>query len=217
MMPNNQELFYPVLTRRDEYKRTNQGNYYSNYGEYYHEIETDCQRRCVYCDITLNEIGGEGMQLDHFRPKSIPKFEHLSNDPNNLVLSCPKCNRLKSKCWPADISVNATYTDDCGFIDPFNTNRKEYFEIEDTGKIKGKKPPSKYIIKLLLLDRMARIQIRRKRLLRVKIKQIAIKLRDKIDKIKDMVDKGIPRSDISKQLTALKDLDTIRTQLSKML
>ncbi len=216
-MPVNQELFYPILERREAYQRTNQGKYYSNYYKYYDEIETDCQKCCVYCDVSLDEIGGEGMQLDHFRPKTIPEFESLNNDPTNLVLSCPKCNRLKSNHWPADVSADTTCDGDCGFIDPFKENRKEYFEIENTGRIRGRKVPSDYIIQLLKLDRMARRQIRRKRILREEIKRIIRKIGDKIYEINNMVNAGNPRSDILKQLKGLSDLHSMEKRLLETL
>jgi len=216
-MPVNQELFYPILERRDDYKRTKRGEYYSDYREYYDEIETDCQKCCVYCDVSLDEIGGEGMQLDHFRPKAIPEFESLSNDPNNLVLSCPKCNRLKSNHWPADVSSDKTCDGDCGFIDPFKENRKDYFEIENTGEIQGRKSPSDYMIRLLKLDRMARKQMRRKRLLREEINRITIKVSAKIYEINNMVNAGNPRSDVSRQLTGLGDLHSMEKQLLETL
>ena len=216
-MPVNQNLFYPIIERRDAYKRTNQGKFYSDYREYYNEIETDCQKCCVYCDVSLDEIGGEGMQLDHFRPKTIPEFESLSNDPNNLLLSCPKCNRLKSNHWPADVSADTTCDGDCGFIDPFKENRKDYFEIENTGGIRDKKSPSKYMIQLLKLDRIARRQVRRKRILRAEIEWITDKLSAKIDEIKGMADAGSSRSDISKQITILADLHAMEKQLVEML
>lgn len=216
-MSVNQELFYPNLERRDAYKRTNKGDYYTDYHKYYDEIEADCKKCCVYCDVSLDEIGGEGMQLDHFRPKTIPEFKSLSNDPNNLVLSCPKCNRLKSNHWPADVSADTTCDGDCGFIDPFEADRKDYFEIENTGGIRDKKSPSKYMIKLLMLDRIARRQVRRKRILRAEIEWIAVKLSAKIDEIKDMADTGSSQSDISKQITIWVDLYAMEKQLVKML
>lgn len=203
-MPDYQGLFYPTLTRRGTYKTVSNGNYYADYIKYYNEIESDCQKRCVYCDIFLDEMGGEGMQLDHFRPKSIPEFALFKNDPNNLVLSCPKCNRLKSNHWPADISSTATYTVDCGFIDPFKEDRKNYFEIERTGEIKGKKPPSKYIIRLLKLDRMARRQVRRKRLLDAEISFVIDAVQSKIEALMDMAnDISVSRDDIIQQLNIL--------------
>jgi len=196
-MPDRYTLFYPVLTRRLNYKKTPVGDYYSDYHEYHDEIEEDCQNRCVYCDICLDEMGGEGMQLDHFRPKSIPEFESLGNDPRNLVLSCPKCNRLKWHHWPADISTNATHTGGCGFIDPFKEDLKEYFEIEKTGEIKEIQNPSKYMIELLKLNRMARIQVRRKRFLKAEISRIMEEIENKVVEVQAMLsDRKIPRSKI---------------------
>ena len=217
MMSTSHELFYPVLERRKDYKTTN-GKYYSDYHEYYDEIETDCQKRCVYCDIQLEEMGGEGMQLDHFRPKSIPEFEYLKNDPTNLVLSCPKCNRLKSDHWPADITSDDTHSNGCGFIDPFNEKLNDYFEIKQSGSIKSKQAPAEYMIKLLKLNRIARIQVRRKRLLKNERQSVIDNVEHKINQIKAMVDNSdISRSKISEQLASLEDLHSIEKQLIQLL
>ena len=203
-MTDIQKLFYPVLTRRTSYRTKSNGDYYSDYKSYHEEIESDCQSRCVYCDISLVEIGGEGMQLDHFKPQSIPKFVQLKNDPTNLVLSCNKCNRLKSDHWPADVSSNATYTGNSGFVDPFKEDRKDFFEIEKTGNIKDKIPPSKYIIQLLKLDRMAKVQVRRKRILSAEVLFVMDKIQNKIETLKDMKsDQSISRDKIFQQVDVL--------------
>src|SRR5438093_993552 len=114
MVPNN--LFFPGLTRRATYARKDDGSYY-RYERYRQEIREDCQLRCVYCDIHENECGGiESMHVDHFRPRV--HFATLANDPNNLVWTCPGCNRLKSDNWPA-LGTEESYVGDEGFIDPF--------------------------------------------------------------------------------------------------
>ena len=73
-------MFYPKLQRRDNYKLKKEGGFYS-YSAYYDEVLEDCLKRCVYCDITLEELGYEGVHLDHFRPQDYCKS--LVNDPNN--------------------------------------------------------------------------------------------------------------------------------------
>lgn len=154
-------MFYPDLTRRADYKRTRHGHYYSNYYAYKEEIDEDCQNRCAYCDITLEEHGGEGFQLDHFRPQA--HFEILSNDPNNLVCSCPKCNRSKSDFWPENYP-------EVRFIEPFETNRVDLFEFADNGNLLAAKDSiSRYQIELLNLNRPSRNQIRRGRLAKQRV------------------------------------------------
>ena len=86
-------LFFPALTRREAYSVKANGEFYT-YSHYRSEIAVDCQHRCVYCDSKADEVGGtEAMQLDHFRPESLPEFEHLVNDPRNQ--GCPKLEVIK--------------------------------------------------------------------------------------------------------------------------
>src|SRR6516225_5444715 len=111
-------MFFPILTRRGVYSVKADGSFYV-YSHYKTEISEDCQHRCVYCDVTANEVGGhEAMQLDHFRPESFPEFESLINDPRNLHYACGRCNLWKSDWWPARGS-DATHNGTEGFVDPF--------------------------------------------------------------------------------------------------
>ena len=101
-MVSRDELFFPKLNRRDNYKTKQNGEYYASYSEYRQEIREDCLGRCVYCDIHENENGGkENMQLDHFRPNEKYDDYQYINHPNNLHWSCGGCNRLKTDEWPS--------------------------------------------------------------------------------------------------------------------
>ncbi|MFN8453312.1 MAG: HNH endonuclease signature motif containing protein [Anaerolineae bacterium] len=148
------ELFFPRLIRRNQYRTTRSGEYYADYSEYKQEIREDCLGRCVYCDCHENELGGpESMNLDHFRPKKYKDFEHLINDPHNLVWTCGGCNKLKLHHWPA-LGTIGTVLGENGFIDPFLENRLEYFEIRQDGELIPLKPPAAYMEKLLVLNRL---------------------------------------------------------------
>ena len=100
------------------------------------------------------------MQIDHFRPSR--KFRKLANDPHNLVWSCASCNRQKSDRWPA-LGTNDTVVGNEGFIDPFEENRLDYFEVQSDGTIIPLKPPAEYMEKLLALNRSAPKRIRKLR------------------------------------------------------
>ena len=144
-------LFFPKLRRRKQYCTNRDDEYYANHQEYRQEIRQDCLGRCVYCDLHENDLGGKtNMQIDHFRPTG--KFRDLANDPHNLVWSCATCNNKKSDHWPA-LGTNDTFVGNEGFIDPFEENRLDYFEVRRDGAIMPLKPPAKYIEILLGLNR----------------------------------------------------------------
>lgn len=174
-------LFYPELQRSIYSKKDDGSNYI--YGHYYAEIAQDSKNRCVYCDAKVQELGGDNLQLDHFRPKE--KFPELTNEPNNLVLSCPKCNRLKSSHWPIDVSIyNKSHDRVIGFIEPFIESSADYYHIDRNGEISPKKGPADYQIKLLKLDRISRTLLRKRRILREELKTVNEAIHVKLTQVK---------------------------------
>ena len=163
-------LFFPTLGPRSSYRTKSDGTYLV-YTSYRGEIEADCKQRCVYCDIKNEEHGYEGFVLDHFRPQA--HFSSLANDPNNLVLSCPVCNRLKSNHWPLDPTIPDSYQGMVGFLDPFNHDRSQYFNIEPDGRLVPLQPPAQYLEKILKLNRASRLRVRERRILRAELRNLA--------------------------------------------
>lgn len=166
-------MFFPNLTRRKEsdYHHTG-GKFYADYTQNYEKISKDCLHRCIYCDILTEEMGGEGMQLDHFRPQKY--FSDLKAHPCNLCLACPKCNRLKSDDWPCEkYKDSPSFVGGLGYLDPFNIDRSKYLRVDNDGQIKPKDGPVKYMIEKMFLNRQSRTQIRRRRLLAKKKEQLS--------------------------------------------
>jgi hypothetical protein len=169
MTMNESDLFFPSISRRVDYPKSNRGEFYADYSVYREHIRQDCLGRCVYCDSHENENGGpRHMNLDHFRPKSLPRFARLINDPGNLVWTCAGCNGLKGNKWPDENS------DDCiigniGFVEPFSENYKIYFDIQSDGSLKSKKAPAEYMIAVLALNRPSKRKIRELRLVKCQI------------------------------------------------
>lgn len=163
------KFFFPRLARRRNYRLTNRDGYYADYHEYREEIREDCQNRCYYCDSHENEVGGtEHMQLDHFRPKSLPEYLNIVNDPNNLVYACAGCNRFKSDDWPAQGLVG-TINGNAGYIDRFDRSSGDlhkYIRIEENGVIVAIQIPAGHMITQLALNRYTRIRLRELRLKR---------------------------------------------------
>jgi hypothetical protein len=160
-------FYFPMLQRRANYNAKQNGEYYE-YHAYRQEIREDCLGRCVYCDAHENECGGpEAIHLDHFRPQKYEEHKHLINDPNNLVWCCGGCNRFKLDDWPA-LGQDDTIVGAMGYIDPFQQNRFDYFQICENGKLDALKPPAEYMIKRLALNRYSRMRIRELRNLKYK-------------------------------------------------
>lgn len=158
---------------------------YEYYREHFRdEIAEQCEFRCVYCDSHDLEVGGrDAMELDHFRPWSIPAFAHLKDDPSNLHHACGRCNRLKSANWP---STSATEPHDglVGFIDPFADDRRLYFTVNGDGSLTCKRHPASYLARLLQLDRPLLRLLRVRRILRSEISSYIAKMLPEIEAVK---------------------------------
>ena len=58
--------------------------------------------RCSYCDgHPIDALGEE--QVDHFQPKTDPRFHHLVCTWTNLFLTCMRCNKAKGDRWEAGL------------------------------------------------------------------------------------------------------------------
>jgi hypothetical protein len=146
---------------------------------YHHEIAEDCAERCVYCDSHEDEVGGrEATQIDHFRPHSRPEFEHLKDVPTNFHHSCARCNNWKRAKWPSKIP-DAPHDGWIGFIDPFNDDRRNYFEVQPDGELRALHPVGNYLIRLFALNRPFLCLQRLRRILRAQLKDFAeVRLRE---------------------------------------
>lgn len=200
-----ENLFYPRLERRETYSGA-EGVKSPKYSDYRQEIEEDCKNRCVYCDVAVQEHAYEGMQLDHFRPKKY--FPTLEDDPLNLVLCCPKCNRFKWHHWPCEKDASVpSHNDHVGFIEPFVEYYGEYFSVQTNGELGAIKPPADYTIRLLRLNRKARVQVRRRRIIRNKVKNIVTSLSERIQNLATACEKDeISKSDAIDEIGQLSSI-----------
>lgn len=151
--------FFRALVRRADY-RVDEGGVFLDYSKYRTEIAEDCQFRCVYCDSHEDVVGGrEAMEMDHFRPwrkkfgpEGTRKFEHLRNEPKNLVHACGVCNGFKWSHWPTE-NPDLCYDHEKGWINPFDEVRSNFFEVGRDGVINARIPPAHYHINKLRLNR----------------------------------------------------------------
>jgi hypothetical protein len=51
---------------------------------------------CEYCGVTETDVGGQ-LTIDHFRPQSLGGTDDL----DNLLYCCQRCNLYKADYWPA--------------------------------------------------------------------------------------------------------------------
>lgn len=185
----NEIIFYPPLIRKNiEHYYNRNGVFYSNYLENYSKIADDCLHRCVYCDATEKECGGDNFSLDHFRPKQV--FINLFNGilithPHNLYLSCQKCNVLKSNDWKGSTVIldGPSYVNKEGYLDRFKDNVSDFMSVLRNGEIISinKDGPADYMIRKMLLNRTNRVYLRRKRDIDIKIQKLNNSITEKME------------------------------------
>ncbi len=109
---------------------------------------------CEYCGVSETDVGGE-LTIDHFQPQS----KNGSDEMENLVYACVRCNLYKSDYFP----VKST---DKPIWNPRIENRENHFIELPNGELHGLSETGKFTIELLRLNRQPLINHR-------KIKQIA--------------------------------------------
>ena len=170
---NLEVTFFGPLRRRAEYETNpDDGSSYA-YNHYRVPIAEDCEYRCVYCDCHEDTVGGrEAMELDHFRPwqkgfgpLKERKFEHLRNEPKNLVHACGACNGFKWSHWPTEDPCKP-YDHEKGWIEPFEECRSDFLEVLRDGTLRSRKAPGEYQIRKLRLNRPLLRRLREVRILK---------------------------------------------------
>lgn len=118
------------------------------YPEYREELEEDFCGLCGYCGKNQYYFY-ERFQIDHFAPKSL--FEERENDYNNLVLSCPQCNRHKSNKWVTKTS-NVPIEGNEGFVDPATKQFDLHLYRKENGTIGYNTEIGKYMYNTFKFD-----------------------------------------------------------------
>lgn len=218
----NKSFFFPNLQRREKkYYLNRNKKFYADYTQNYALVAEDCLHRCVYCDATEKECGGDRFELDHFRPQKVfaEDFEHLVRDPHNLYLSCRKCNGLKSDDWQGCVKTDNghTYVNKIGYVDRFKDDWWSYMKVERNGRVESNEPngPAEYMIKRLMLNRPNRVFLRKKRLFLLEAKAFINELNQIVDKIlKDAASQTIEPQEA---LDKIKRVEEIRKQYQSVI
>lgn len=119
---------------------------------------------CCYCCLD----SGDGTEIEHFVPQSYSPS--LSHDPHNLLLACPKCNKLKLDYHPAHSLRQKLRADKTGHrvLDPRTDDYSQIFSLDcDSGCITGNTNRANWNI--LLFDFHLRHNLSEKRRLYVQL------------------------------------------------
>lgn len=103
------------------------------------------RKSCGYCGVTETTAGGE-LTLDHYRPRAAGGSDEL----DNLIYACIKCNQYKSDFWPDDVDLDRGRQ----LLHPGSDDLSVHLvEDEATGHLQGLTPTGVFHITVLRLNR----------------------------------------------------------------
>ena len=103
------------------------------------------QRSCGYCGVTEITVGGE-LTIDHYRPRAAGG----SDDQDNLVYACVRCNQYKGVFWPDSTDLAHGRRVLHPGVDDISG---DVVTDENTGYLHGLTPTGVFHIALLRLNR----------------------------------------------------------------
>lgn len=126
---------------------------YENYHSYLGFLLDDFSHRCCYCNTAEKTLDIVSFQIDHFIPQSHFKGirDELLTQYDNLMLSCPKCNRAKSDQYEGNI--NSPFIENTLFYNPVEVDYNTIFYRNELGGISSDDEKGKNMIKRLKLYR----------------------------------------------------------------
>lgn len=140
---------------------------FAKYGDYKPHLQPLFRSRCAYC-ISHEEVmsGYDAMEVDHFRPRSRPEFEHLKKEWTNLYYACRLCNGNggKSNHWPTTEQNALGFR----FIDPCEEDPDDHIRLtrhpktDELSWLRPLTPAGQYTIDKIRLNRKQLVDMRRK-------------------------------------------------------
>jgi uncharacterized protein (TIGR02646 family) len=77
----------------DEAREKAQGKY--KHTQIKEALDRSFHGKCAYCESRINHV--DYPHIEHFKPKSIPKYYKLAVEWDNLLLACGRCNGAENK------------------------------------------------------------------------------------------------------------------------
>lgn len=103
---------------------------------------------CEYCGVTEESTGAE-LTIDHYHPRA----KGGSDELDNLVYCCHRCNEHKATYWPAQATTTPLWN-------PRTTPAMEHFLELENGYLSPLSETGKQTIKTLRLNRLPLVKYR---------------------------------------------------------
>lgn len=127
---------------------------YIDYHSYKSSLQKDFGGHCAYCNLNEEWVDPLPFEVEHFIPRTILKAqgrEDLDTDYRNLMLSCPRCNKLKGNRFEGNIpehDIRNPY-----FYNPAETDYNTVFYRDEKGRIHSDDELGQQMIEMLRLYR----------------------------------------------------------------
>lgn len=121
---------------------------------------------CEFCTVTETDTGGE-LTIDHFHPKA----RGGTDDSENLLYCCMRCNLYKADYWPL-------HTDEFPLWNPRQEAMAVHLLILTDGSLYPTTPVGEFTIARLRLNRPPLVAYRLGKLKRQEIEQRLIRYRE---------------------------------------
>ena len=127
---------------------------YTDYHSYKSSLQKDFGGHCAYCNLNEEWVAPLPFEVEHFIPRTILKAQgrkDLDTDYRNLMLSCPRCNKLKGNRFEGDITeyeIRNPY-----FYNPAETDYNTIFYRDEKGRIHSDDELGQQMIRMLRLYR----------------------------------------------------------------
>jgi hypothetical protein len=108
---------------------------------------------CGYCGVSEIDVGNP-LEIDHYQPR----VADGANDLDNLVYTCPACNRYKSDYWPGKDAPEAVQ-----LLNPNQDPRELHMAETISGRLVGLTPRGWFHIGRLHLNRPLLVAFRQQR------------------------------------------------------
>ena len=120
-----------------------------------HETRNIARQRakfsCEYCGVSETEVGGE-LAIDHFKPQS----KGGSDEPENLIYACSRCNLYKGDYFPKNDS-------DQNLWNPRTESSEKHFILLTNGQMQALTETGEFTIRRLRLNRKPLVEHRRQK------------------------------------------------------
>lgn len=107
---------------------------------------------CGYCSVSEIDVGSE-LEIDHFQPVSHGGTDELEN----LVYTCPACNRNKASYWPLPDAPPHMR-----LLHPLTDNLHAHITLLQDARLAGLTPQGWFHIEWLHLNRPQLIMVRQR-------------------------------------------------------